>query len=166
MSGRRTLFMSVAIYFPTSIIFLCNTLWISCLLSNACYYLFRLFNHICRIKASSCVHHIVLAPSQTQTALNSLRVYFWAHSYKIYGDDLSLIPVHVEIIQPYPAISSPTHPRARLWPVWLIPGVPPSRPSLRMTGRTHLIHRGAHGRMRGWGPCPLHPQRSSLTHHT
>ncbi len=53
ISKCQTICLLIAIYFPTSIIFLWNTSRISCPLSNDCYYLFRLISHNSGIKASS-----------------------------------------------------------------------------------------------------------------
>jgi hypothetical protein len=52
----------IAIYIPTSIIFLLNTSQISYLLSLDGY--FRLINYNSGKKASACIHHIALAALQ------------------------------------------------------------------------------------------------------
>ncbi len=59
--------MRIAIYFPTNIIFLCNTseIHLSCQLSIDCYNLFRLLNHNSEIKVPAWIKHIASAASRT-----------------------------------------------------------------------------------------------------
>jgi hypothetical protein len=60
---QQTLAMciSIAIYSPTSTIFVWNTPSISCLPCIDCYHLFKLINHNSGIKASKCIHHNVFS---------------------------------------------------------------------------------------------------------
>ncbi len=62
--------VSIAICYPTNIVFLWKTPQTSCLLNVDCYYLFRLINHDRGIKASACINHISSAVSHTTTMLH------------------------------------------------------------------------------------------------
>jgi hypothetical protein len=59
----QTMCVSNAIYSPTSIIFLWNTLPISCLPITDCYHLFRMIIHNSGIEVSAWIDHIVFAAS-------------------------------------------------------------------------------------------------------